>query len=247
MNMKIIDYIHQKLKTEKMHMTLIDPDKQKSEQSKRLAELAQKIGTDAIMIGGSTGVTLNKLDATVKAIKEGTDLPVILFPANSRALSKWVDAIYFMSMLNSRNIKNIIGEHIKAAPIIKKLGIETISMGYVVVEPGMKVGQVGEADLISRDNIREAVGYALSAQFLGMKLFYLEAGSGADLPVSEEMISAVRKEINIPLIVGGGIQHAYEAKASIDAGADIIVTGTAIENRNKKLILQEIVDAVKMQ
>lgn len=245
--MKIIDYIHKKLKTEKMHMTLIDPDKQKSEEAKRLAELAQDIGTDAIMIGGSTGVTLNKLDAAVKAIKEGVDLPVILFPANSRVLSKWVDGIYFMSMLNSKNIKNIIGEHIKAAPIIKEWGIETISMGYVVVEPGMKVGEVGEANLIKRYNIQQAIGYALSAQFLGMELFYLEAGSGADLPVPEEMISAVKKEIDIPLIVGGGIRHAYEAKASIDAGADIIVTGTAIENRNKKSILQEIIDVVKMR
>lgn len=245
--MKIIDYIHQKLKTKKMHMTLIDPDKQKAKKGKELAELAQKCGTDAIMIGGSTGVTQKKLDTAVKAIKEGVELPVILFPTNSKALSKWVDAIYFMSMLNSRNVKNIIREHIKAAPIIKKWGIETISMGYVVVEPGMKVGQVGEADLITRDNIQEAVGYALSAQYLGMELFYLEAGSGANLPAPEKMVSAVKNEISIPLIVGGGIRHAAEAQSSINAGADIIVTGTAIENRNKKLILQEIVDAVKMQ
>ncbi|MBP3385625.1 MAG: geranylgeranylglyceryl phosphate synthase family protein [Candidatus Methanomethylophilaceae archaeon] len=127
----------------------------------------------------------------------------------------------------------------------KKLGIEAISMGYIVVEPGMKVGKVGQADLIERDRIDKAVGYAMAAEMLGMSLVYLEAGSGADRPVPPEMISAVKASINVPLIVGGGIRTPEAAEAARKAGADIIVTGTFIEQCDDTSKLKAVVSAAK--
>src|SRR5206468_4184741 len=146
---------------------------------------------DAIMIGGSTGVTQNKVDATVLAVKEAAKVPVILFPASAANLSPHADALYFMSLLNSRDPRLIIGEQRLAAPVVRAWGLETIPMAYLVIEPGMRAGEVGDAELISRKNPTVAVQYALAAQLLGMKLVYLEAGSGAPEPVPDRMMRAV--------------------------------------------------------
>jgi phosphoglycerol geranylgeranyltransferase len=131
--------------------------------------------------------------------------------------------------LNSRNLDFVIREHVKGAAFVKQSGIEPISMGYLIVEPGMTAGKMGEVDLVSRKDIATAVGYALSAQYLGMDFFYLEAGSGAPTPVPCDMIKEVKRNIDIPLIVGGGIRSVATAKEITCAGADIIVTGTALE------------------
>jgi len=184
------------------------------------------------MVGGSTGFTRPQLDATVKAIKGKVSIPVILFPGNSEhGLSPEADAVFFMSMLNSRNPRYLIEEQARAADEIKSMGLEAIPMGYLVVEPGGKVGQVGEARLLPRDNPAEAVRYALAAQYFGMDYVYLEAGSGAGAPVPTDMISAVHRQIDIPLIVGGGIRSAASARELIEAGADILVTGNLIEGQ----------------
>jgi phosphoglycerol geranylgeranyltransferase len=148
-----------------------------------------------------------------------------------------------MSLLNSRNADWIIGAQAKASTLIKELCIEPVSMAYVIVEPGMAAGRVGEADLIKKSESRRAVCYALAAQYFGFSLVYLEAGSGASSPVPKEMISAVRKSINIPLIVGGGIRSARQAQEAVAAGADIIVTGTIIEEKFDTI--KEIISAVK--
>jgi phosphoglycerol geranylgeranyltransferase len=151
-----------------------------------------------------------------------------------------------MSLLNSRNLAYVIREHIKGAPFVKKTGIEPISMGYVIVEPGMIAGKVGEVDLVKKNDIETAVGYALAAQYLGMDFFYLEAGSGASFPVSNEMISAVKKSINIPLIIGGGIRDAKTAGKKAKAGADVVVTGTKLEEeKNLKQALIEIIKSIE--
>jgi len=225
-------------------MTLVDPAKQPPEESGSIASAAQSAGTDAIMVGGSTGVTQDNLDATVDHIKKNCKLPVIYFPSGANAIARRCDAIYFMSMLNSRNVRNVTGEHVRGAPIIKKLGIEAISMGYVIVEPGMKVGEVGEADLVKRGDLPTIVGYALTTEFFGMNLLYLEAGSGAPEPVPRDMISAVRKSIRIPIVVGGGIVRPEQAAAVASAGADIVVTGTLVENGDFESTLRQIVEAV---
>ncbi|MBR4217112.1 MAG: geranylgeranylglyceryl phosphate synthase family protein, partial [Candidatus Methanomethylophilaceae archaeon] len=134
---------------------------------------------------------------------------------------------------------------VMAAPYLKKLGIETISMGYVIVEPGMKVGEVGNAKVVKRDEIDLAVAYGLAAEMYGMSLFYLEAGSGADRPVPPEMIRAVKKAISIPLIVGGGIRTPEAAAAAREAGADVIVTGTLLERCDDGEYLKSVVKAAK--
>lgn len=212
-----------------LHFSLIDPEDQRPEEAGRLAKTAEDLGTFAIMVGGSTLASSEQVDETVKAIKDHSNLPVILFPSGAKFLSKYADAIFFMSLLNSRNIDFVIREHVQGAPFVKHVGIEPISMGYLIVEPGMTAGKMGQVDLVKRDDIKTAVGYGLSTEFLGMDFFYLEAGSGASDPVSNEMIAAVSKSINIPLVVGGGIRDAKTAKEKVMAGADIIVTGTALE------------------
>jgi len=242
--MRVKEYIAETLKKHKMHMTLIDPDKQPAGESAEIALKAWRAGTDAIMVGGSTGVTQENLDDTCAQIRKKCKLPLIYFPSGANAITDKCDAIYFMSMLNSRNVRNITREHAKGAPVIKKLGIEPLSMGYVVVEPGMKVAEVGEADVVKRDDINTLVGYALTAEFFGMDLLYLEAGSGAPEPVPLDMITAVRESVDLPLVLGGGIVTAEQAERMASAGADIIVTGTLVENGDFEKKLRKITSAV---
>jgi phosphoglycerol geranylgeranyltransferase len=242
--LKVRDYITQTLKKHKMHMTLIDPAKQSARVSGEIAAKACRAGTDAIMVGGSTGVTQENLDETVGQIKRACKLPVIYFPSGANAISRNCDAIYFMSMLNSRNVRNVSGEHARGAPMIKKLGIEPISMGYVIVEPGMKVGEVGEAELVKRGDLDTLIGYAIATEFFGMDLLYLEAGSGAPEPVPVPMVKAARESVQIPLVVGGGIVTPKQAADLAAAGADIIVTGTLVENDDFEDRLKRIIDMV---
>jgi len=243
--MTVKQYILDGIKKGTMHMALLDPDKQTPAEAAEIALMCKEAGTDAIMIGGSTGITTENVDATAVAIKEATGLPTIYFPAGPHALSTKCDALYYMSMINSTRLEFVMGAQVYAAPIIKKIGIEPISMGYVIIEPGMKVGEVGQAKLIKRDDIKGAVSAALGTQYLGMSMVYLEAGSGADKPVDPMMISAVKNEIEIPLIIGGGIDTPEKAKAAREAGADIIVTGTFVEKCHDKNLLKDVIAAAK--
>jgi phosphoglycerol geranylgeranyltransferase len=170
---------------------------------------------------------------------------VILFPAGASGLSRHADAVYFMSLLNSRSTRLIVGEQRRAARTIKSWGLEPIPMAYLIVEPGMRAGQVGEADPISRSRPEDAVEWALAAQFMGMRLVYLEAGSGAPTPAPPAVIRAVKAAIDIPLIVGGGIRTPAAAAAVAKAGADILVTGTVVEQMKSAATLRDIVAAVK--
>ena len=243
--MNVYESILERRRKGPLHMTLLDPDKQAPAEAAALSSEAAAVGTDAIMVGGSTGVTQNQVDATVLAIKEAAKVPVILFPASAANLSPHADALYFMSLLNSRDPRLIIGEQRLAAPVVRAWGLETIPMAYLVVEPGMRAGEVGDAELISRKNPTVAVQYALAAQLLGMKLVYLEAGSGAPEPVPDRLIHAVREAIEIPLVVGGGIRTPEAAKAAIHAGADIVVTGTIVEVAREGDALRRIIETVK--
>ncbi len=227
--MSVLEYTYEKLKKRKMHFTLIDPAKQSIEKTVEIVKELEKIGTDAIMVGGSTNITPELMDEHIKEIKENIKIPVIIFPNGVQSISKYADAIYFMSMLNSMERDYLIGNQVKGARIIKNYKLEAIPMGYIVVEPGMTVGKVGKAILVKRNDIDLAVSYALAAQFFGMKLVYFEAGSGAPETVPPEMVREVKKEINIPLIVGGGITSSEKAGPILNAGADIIVTGTLVE------------------
>ena len=229
-----------------LHMTLLDPASSPGAAGESIATTAAELGTDAIMVGGSTDVSSENLDDLVLHIKQKTSLPVIYFPSTAGAMSAHVDAIYFLSLLNSRSPRAIVREQARGAPLIRAAGIEAISMGYLVVAPGMRVGAVGEADLLPRtpEGAERAAAFALAAQLFGMKLVYLESGSGAPSPVPASCVRTVRDALDIPLVVGGGIRSAAQAEEMLDAGADILVTGTIAETRSFDR-LGEILAAVR--
>ncbi len=223
------DYIMRRLRHGPLHFTLIDPDRQDPKQAAAMAKAAADAGSHAIMVGGSTPEKARTLDRMVRLIKKESGLPVILFPGGATQVSAHADAIWFMSLLNSRSRAFLVGEQVAGAPIIHKLGLETLPMGYIVVEPGGTVGKVGQADLVKRDDVDTAIAYALAAEYFGMRFVYLEAGSGANQPVPPAMVRAVKRAVQVPVIVGGGLRTAEAAHDAIEAGADIIVTGTLVE------------------
>ena len=243
---RIFTLITEKLVKEKLHFALIDPGDSDPELVPEIASSIEKAGSDAIMVGGSIAAVGSKNDIVIQAIKKGTDLPVIIFPGGSAAVSPYADAIFFMSILNSRNPYFITKAQALGAPAVKMYDLEPIPMGYLVVEPGEAVGWVGEADLIPRRKPQIAAAYALAAQYMGMDLVYLEAGSGACEPVPDSMVTMGKEMVDIPVVVGGGIRAPVQASKIAQAGADIVVTGTIIEKSDDiASALQPIVKAVK--
>lgn len=212
-----------------VHVTLIDPDKQTTERAASMAVQAQEGGTHVLLVGGTTGVGTDKLDDTLRAVKEAADLPLIIFPASSDSISTRADAIFFMSLLNSRSVRYVIREAAKASIELSRSGLEVLPVGYIVFEPGMVVGSIGDVDLISRDDVRTAREYAKASELFGMGYCYLEGGSGVLDPVPSKIISGVKEELSIPLIVGGGITDPKRAEEAVRSGADIIVTGSLVE------------------
>ncbi len=243
--MKVQKYIEQKLEQGAVHITLIDPSRQVPEAAGRLAVTAQEVGSDLIFVGGSSGVTQRALTETAEVVKDKTSIPVLFFPTGTDSICLNLDAFLMLSLLNSRNSKFVSGTQSRVSSVLKRLEIEVLSIGYILVEPGMKLGEIGEADLVARDNFWQAIGYALTAQFMGMGYVFLEAGNGAAQPVPAGMIRAVKRELNIPLIVGGGIRTAIDARRVRQAGADIVVTGTVIETAGYRERLRSILSALK--
>ncbi len=241
-------YLNKIAKTEgPVHLALIDPENQSPQKAGNMALKAMKGGTSAILVGGSTDDG-SCLDETIKAIKGTASLPIILFPANKKGISPHADAIFFLSVLNSRNIHFLINNLIDEAPLVEKYGIEPLPMGYIIVEPGGTAARVGEANLIPREKSSLAAEYALAAKYIGMRYIYLEAGSGADRPIPVEMVAGVKKAVgeSVKIIVGGGIRDGKTAQERVKAGADIIVTGTVIEQAdNIEYKIREIVEAMK--
>tara|TARA_X000001036_G_scaffold88318_1_gene80436 strand:- start:371 stop:1108 length:738 start_codon:yes stop_codon:yes gene_type:complete len=229
----IHEYITNKRNEHPLHFTLLDPGKTSPEELINLAKQTAEAGTDGFLVGGSTDLSLEKVDSAVDVIKETTHLPVILFPTHASSVSGRADAIFFMSLLNSESRQFLVGEQIASARWVKKIGLEPLSMAYLVVEPGMAAGRVGQAQPLPRDNPDLVVSHALAGQYLGMSYIYLEAGSGASQPVPSEIIRAVRDEIDVFQIVGGGIKTPEAALEVVRAGADIVVTGTLVETSDK--------------
>jgi phosphoglycerol geranylgeranyltransferase len=226
------------------HLTLIDPAKQDAERAAEVAAAADELGTDGFLVGGSSGIYQANLSATVDAVKSASKKPVIFFPGEDKAYSLSFDAVLYISMLNSRNPRYIIRAQAESALLLKKINVEVLPTGYLVIAPGMRVGETGEADVIDRDNHWTAAGYAAAAQLLGLKYLYLECGSGSPVTVPPEMLADIRKTVDIPLIVGGGIRTAAVARQMVDNGADILVTGTVMERQEYKQRLSEILTAV---
>lgn len=215
---------------EKQLAVLIDPDKIKFD---KVSGFIKKVNTSIathIFVGGST-VDENATDVLVEEIKRYTERPLVLFPGDVTQITSKADAILFLSLISGRNSEYIIGKHIKSVSKLKETNLEVISTGYILIESGKEtaVERVTGTEPLSRTNTQYIVDTAKAGELLGMKLIYLEAGSGAKLSVSKEIISNVKKVLNIPLIVGGGIRNKKQLENAYHAGADLVVIGTAFE------------------
>lgn len=242
----VINRINELGKEKKLFWVLIDPDKQTVSEAADFAKMCEKNGVDLLLVGTSLTITDRFFD-TVKKIKEVVSLPVVVFPASATHISKDADAMLFISLVSGRNPQYLIGEHVNAAPLIKSLGIETIPVAYMLIEAGSvtAVNFMSNTLPIPRKKSEIAVAHALAAQYLGMKFVYLEGGSGAEWSVPDEMIFAVKKAVDIPVIVGGGIATPEDAAKKIRAGADIVVVGTALEKNREEKLLRRFRDAIK--
>jgi phosphoglycerol geranylgeranyltransferase len=242
-------YLLDKIEKEgSIHMALIDPEKVTPSAASGMAKEAEACNTAAIMVGGSTTIFTSHLDEVVKTVKESVEIPTILFPNNITGISRYADAIWFMSLLNSADPYFLMGAQVLGAPIIKRFGLEPIPLGYIVVgEGGSAVSVVGKAVPIPYGKSELAAAHALAAEYFGMHFVYLEAGSGAGKSVPPEMARVVKNAINIPLIVGGGIRTGEQVKEIVKAGADIVVTGTVLEEKNDQNKIKELVDNLKFK
>ena len=214
----------------KVFALLIDPDKHNNESLAALMHIANtEPGPDLILIGGS--IVFNGIDETVQHIKSLTTKPVYLFPGSALQVSKYADGILLLSLLSGRNAEFLIGNHVLAAPKIKKSGIDILPTGYILINSGTdtSVSYMSNTSPIPYHKKDIALATALAGEMLGLQAIYLEAGSGAKLTVSAEMIQEVKTHIKIPLIVGGGIRNSQQLNEVLKAGADMVVIGTATE------------------
>jgi len=242
--MTILSQITQSSQQQKKQFAvLIDPDRTSPQQAQTLAKEATAAGVDFLFIGSSL-LTNGNLDDCLQALRDHCGLPLVLFPGSTLQISKKADAILFLSLISGRNAEMLIGKHVTAAPLLKNSNLEIIPSGYMLIDPGhpTSVSYMSNTLPIPHDKNDIAVCTALAGEMLGMKLIFMDAGSGARTPVSRSMIQEVSQQISIPLIVGGGIKTAERAAESCAAGADLIVVGNSIE-RDQRLIY-EIADAV---
>jgi len=230
----------------KLHFSLIDPDKQPPEEAGEKAKKCADYGTNAIMVGGTTVSSKEMVYETVAEIKRKVNIPVILFPNSKEFLVDNADYIFFMSLLNSKDYRHRFGEQLEGAVVVKKLGIKPIPTGYLVVSTSLTpttVERKTDLDKVGADDMEKAVKYALYAEYTGMHCLYMDAGSNPHKPISDEMVREVRESISIPLIVGGGIRDGETARKKVMAGADVIVTGTAVEENIE--VVEEIIKEIK--
>ena len=220
-----------KKSSQKLLAILLDPDKVDLENINILIQKINQSPATHIFVGGSS-FSGNYLDDLITKIKLNTTLPIILFPGNPSQISKEADAILFLTLISGRNPDYLIEHQVNAVPILKKTNLEIISTGYILVESGTEtaVQRISKTKPIDRKNLDYAIQTAQAGEMLGNKLIYLEAGSGATLPVPLKMITLVSLNTNIPVIVGGGIRCKSEIGKAHKAGADIVVIGTAFEN-----------------
>lgn len=242
--MQIYNEINRRTEQGKKQLAvLIDPDKSGSKSWEEIAGISMEAGADYFFVGGSLLVN-NKLDECITILKQAGDIPVILFPGNTLQMSAKADAILLLSLISGRNAEMLIGRHVIAAPYLKLSNLEIIPTGYMLIESGRPtaVSYMSNSDPIPADKNDIAICTAMAGEMLGLKLIFMDAGSGAMNTVSETMINQVKQTINIPLVVGGGIRTPEKASGIAKAGADLIVVGNATEN-NPSLI-REICHAI---
>jgi phosphoglycerol geranylgeranyltransferase len=227
----------------KSFAVLIDPDKVNDEKMEQLVNLAVAAKVDYFFVGGSLVIS-NYLDQCIKFIKKHCSIPVILFPGSPSQISKYADALLYLSLISGRNPELLIGQHVVSAPVVKNSGLEIMSTGYMVIDGGAPttVSYISNATPLPADKNEIAMCTAMAGEMLGMKLIYMDAGSGAKRAIPEGMIEKVAQSISVPLIVGGGITEPEKAYLNCKAGADVIVVGNAIEKDEN--LIREIASAV---
>ena len=226
-------------------LVLLDPDNLHEEKVARFASHCEMSGVDGFLVGGSLLLNDN-LDSFLLKLKAVTTLPAIIFPGDVNQISSKADAILYLSVVSGRNPEHLIGKHVLAAPIIRKCRIEPIATGYLLIESGRTTtAQYMSGSLpIPRNKPGIAAASALAAEYLGMKLIYLEAGSGADNSIPNEMVKAVSTLCTIPVVVGGGIKTPATAKEKVENGAKIIVTGNFFEDEKNWNLIKDFAEAV---
>lgn len=236
------DILKQKTtENKKMFSVLIDPDKQNFSELHKTISKCNEAKIDFFLVGGSI-ITKGDIATTVRFIKENSSIPVILFPGSHQHITQHADGILFLSLISGRNPTFLIGNQVLAAPIIQKTNLEVLSTGYMLVDCGTTTTAIymSETTPLPYHKPEIAAATALAGEYLGLKMIYIDGGSGAQKSISTEMISQVKSVLSIPLIIGGGIKTAIQAQEIFQAGADIIIIGNgAEENRN---IIQEISD-----
>lgn len=227
----------------KSFAVLIDPDKVDNEKIDQLLSLAIEAKVDYFFVGGSLVIS-SHLDECIQQIKADSNIPVLLFPGSPSQVSKYADALLYLSLISGRNPELLIGQHVISAPFVKKSGLEIMPTGYMVIDGGAPttVSYISNATPIPADKNEIAMCTAMAGEMLGMKLIYMDAGSGAKRPITETMIEKVARNIEIPLIIGGGITEPEKAYRNCKAGADVIVVGNAIEKDPS--LIKEISNAV---
>lgn len=227
-------------KKKKAFAVLIDPDKVQTDQVLDLTRMASACGVSFFFVGGSL-LTNDHIQQVVPMIKLNCNIPVILFPGSIYQIVPTADAIFFLSLISGRNPELLIGQQVLAAPLLKNSQLEVIGTGYMLIESGNNttVNYISGTQPIPRHKPEIASCTAMAGEMLGLSALYMDGGSGAKYPISSEMISAVRKHTDIPLIVGGGIRSVAEAERIWQAGADVIVIGNAIE-QNGGSLMQEV-------
>lgn len=222
--------LHKKTRGEKSFAVLIDPDKVDARSIDDLMILVNNAKVDYLLVGGSLVIS-NRLDEVVQQIKKNSDIPVILFPGSPSQITPFADALLYLSLISGRNPELLIGQHVISAAAVKQSGLEIMSTGYMVIDGGAPttVSYISNAAPIPADKNEIAMCTAMAGEMLGMKLIYMDAGSGAKRAISESMIESVSKVIEAPLVIGGGIKDPEKAYLNCKAGADVIVIGNAIE------------------
>ena len=243
---KVEAFLKSELKTKNaLLFVLIDSEVSNLDASSKLAKDVEKIGASAILVGGSSATDQIEMAQVVKGIKKGLKIPIILFPGNVTGIVPDADAILFSSLMNSENPYFITQAQALGAPSVLKFGLEPLPTAYLVIGDGTSAWFVGSARGIPFEKPKIAAAYALAAQFLGMRFVYLEAGSGAKINVTPEMVQTVRRAFNGFLIVGGGIKDVKTAQSLVKAGADALVIGTFLEKGGSIKKLQEIAKAIQ--
>ncbi|MBK7734260.1 MAG: geranylgeranylglyceryl/heptaprenylglyceryl phosphate synthase [Chitinophagaceae bacterium] len=235
--------------TEKKHngkkqfAVLIDPDKVNAGSVSRLVKIAVEAGVDYFLVGGSLVIS-NFMDTCVQMIKKECKVPVVLFPGSPGQVSKYADALLYLSLISGRNPELLIGQHVVSAPAVRQSGLEVIPTGYMVIDGGAPttVSYISNAAPLPSDKNDIAICTAMAGEMLGMKLIYMDAGSGAQRPIAESMIADVAENINVPLIIGGGIKDPEKAYLNCKSGADLIVVGNAFEKDTS--LIKEIASAI---